>query len=65
MTKLVIVFKKIKSEDKRKYDTFYLSSKAKIVINNSDTGHVFQSIYTIIISKTQKFLKKDQADLLI
>ena len=33
---LVLVFKKIKSEDKTKYDNFYSSSKAEIIINESD-----------------------------
>ena len=33
---LVLVFKKIKSEDKTKYDNFYSSSKAEIMINESD-----------------------------
>ena len=47
---LVLVFKKIESEDKTKYDTFYSNSKAEIIINESHIGHVFQSIYTTIIS---------------
>ena len=49
MTTLVSVIKKIQSEDKAKYDTFYSSSKAEIIINKSDTDDVFQSIYTTII----------------
>ena len=58
MTKLVVVFKKIESKDKTKYDTFYSSSKAEIVINDSDIDNVFQSIYTTIISNIQKPLEK-------
>ena len=58
VTKLVIVFKKIESKDKTKYDTFYSSSKAEIVINDSDIDNVFQSIYTTIISNIQKSLEK-------
>ena len=58
MTKLVVVFKKIESKDKTKYDTFYSSSKAEIVINDSDIDNVFQSIYTTIISNIQKSLEK-------
>ena len=48
------MFKKIESEDKTKYDTFYSNSKAKEVINNSDIYDVFESIYTTIILKIQK-----------
>ena len=58
MTTLVLVFKKIKSEDKTKSDNFYLSSKAKIIINESDIDDVFKSIYTTIITNIQKFLGK-------
>ena len=41
---LVLVFKKIESEDKAKYDTFYSSSKPEIIINESDIDDVFESI---------------------
>ena len=47
-----------------KYDKFYSNSKAEI-INESDIDHVFQSIFTTIISNTQKTLEKVQAGLLI
>ena len=56
VTTLVLVFKKIESEDKTRYSTFYSSSKAEIIINKSDIDNVFQSIYTTIISKIQKSL---------
>ena len=36
---LVLVFKKRGSKDKRKYDSFYSSSKAEIIINESDTKY--------------------------
>ena len=49
MRTLVLVFKKIESEDKIKCDTFYSSSNAEIIINKSDIDDVFQSIYTTII----------------
>ena len=49
------MFKKIEKEDKTKYDNFYSSSKAEIIINESDID-VFKSIYTTIISNMQKFL---------
>ena len=56
---LVLVFKKVESEDKTKYDNFYSSSKAEIIINENDIDYVFQSIYTtIIISNTKIFRKK-------
>ena len=57
--RLVLVFKKIKSEDKTKYGDFYSSSKAEIIINESDIDDVFQSIYTTIITNIQKSLGKD------
>ena len=54
MTTLVLVFKKIESDDKTRYDTFYSNSKAEIIINEYNIGDVFQSIYTTIISNVQK-----------
>ena len=36
VTTIVLVFKKIESEDKTKYDNFYSSSKAEIIINVSE-----------------------------
>ena len=61
MTTIVLVVKKIESEDKTKYDNFYSSSKAEIIINESDIAEVFQSIYTTIITTTQISLEKVQA----
>ena len=58
MVTLALVFKKIESEDKVKPDTFYSSSKTEIVINKSDTDDVFKSIYSTIISNTQRSLGK-------
>ena len=55
---LVLMFKKIESEDKTKYDTFYLNSKSGIIINESVIDDLFQSIYTTIISNIQKSLGK-------
>ena len=49
VTTLVLVFKKIESDDKTKYDTFYLHRKAETIINESDIDDVFESIYTTII----------------
>ena len=57
-TTLVLVFKKVQSEDKTKYDHFYSSSKAEIIINKSDIDNVFQSIYTTVITNIQKSIRK-------
>ena len=57
-TILVLVFKKIESEDKTKYGTFYSSSKTEIIINKSDIDDVLQSIFTKVISNIQKSLSK-------
>ena len=64
MTKLVLVSKKIESEDKRKCDNSYASSKAEIIINESHIDDVFQPIHTIIITGIQISLGKVQAGLL-
>ena len=58
MTTLVLMFKKVESEDKTKYDNFYSSSKAEEIINENDIDDLFQSIYTTIITSTQKSLGK-------
>ena len=56
VTTLVLMFKKIENEDKTKYDNFYSSSKVEIIINETDTDNVFQSIYITIISNIQKLV---------
>ena len=56
--KRVLVFKKIEKENKTKYDNFYSSSNAKIIIYESDIDDVFQSIFSTIISNIQKSLGK-------
>ena len=58
MATLALVFKKIESEDKTKYDTFCSSSKAEIIINKKDINNAFQLIYTVITSNIQKSLGK-------
>ena len=58
MTKLVLVFKKIDSKDKTKFDNFYSSSKAETIVNESDSDDVFESIHSRIISNIQKSLGK-------
>ena len=58
VTTLVLVFKKIESKDKTKYDNFYSSSKVKIKINENDIDDVFKWVYTTIIENIQKSLGK-------
>ena len=55
---LFLVLEKIESQYKTKYGDFYSSSKAKIIIKESNIDDVFQSIYTIIITNKQKSLVK-------
>ena len=38
---LVLMFKKIESKDKTNYDTFYSTSKAELIINESEIDDVF------------------------
>ena len=59
MAALVLEFKKIESDDKAKYDTFYSNSKAGTIINESNIDDLFESIYTTIISIIQKILGED------
>ena len=54
VTTLVSVFKKIESEDKTKFNSFYSSSKAEKIINESDIDDVLQSINTKIITSIQQ-----------
>ena len=42
MRTLALVFKKTESEDKIKFDNFYLHSKAEIIINKNDIYDVVQ-----------------------
>ena len=58
MTTLFLMFKKIESEDRIKYDTFYSHSKAEAIINESDIDDVFKPIYTTVISNIKKSLGK-------
>ena len=58
MTELVLVFKKIKSDDEINYDTFYSCSKAEIVINKSDIDDIFESIYSMILPDLQNLYGK-------
>ena len=46
------------SEDKTKYDNFYSSSKAEVIINESNIDDVFQWIFTLAGRSYIKFLKE-------
>ena len=61
MRTLVLVFKKIESEDKIKFDNFYSSSKVEIIISERDIDNGFKSIYSTIIQNIQKSLGKGSA----
>ena len=54
VTTLVLMLKKIESANKTKYTTFYSNTKAETIINENDINDLFQSVYTTIISNTQK-----------
>ena len=50
MTTLVLVFKKVVTDDKTKHHIFYSHLKAKTIINESDIDDLFKSMYNTIIS---------------
>ena len=54
VTTLALMFRKIESEHKTKNDNFFLSSKAELIINESDIDNVFQSSYTSITTNIKK-----------
>ena len=58
VTTLVSEFQKIKSDNETKYSTFSSALKAETSINESDIDHVFESIYSSIISNKQKSMGK-------
>ena len=53
---LVSEFRKVESDDVRKYMTCYWNSKAETIMNQSDIHIVFELIYGTIISNIQKVL---------
>ena len=53
VTTLALVFKKIESKDKTKYDNIYSSTKTETIVNESGINNVFKSIYTTIITNIQ------------
>ena len=50
MTTLVLEIKKIQSDDRTVYSTFYLNLKAETTINESYMHDLFKSVYNIVIS---------------
>ena len=50
MTTLVLVFKKVVTDDKTKHHIFHSHLKAKTIINESDIDDLFKSMYNTIIS---------------
>ena len=59
MTVLVLLFKKIESEAKTKFDNFYSGSKAEIIISESDIDDVFIDNVFYNYIKPTKTLGKD------
>ena len=58
MTTLFSKFKKIQTDDKTLYSTFYSHSKTAVVINENNIGEVFKSVYIIVISNIQKSVEQ-------
>ena len=58
VTALVLGFNKIENDDETKFTTFYSNSKAETIVNESDIDDIFESVYTVIMSKIQKYLGK-------
>ena len=58
-SQLALVFKKIKSKDKTKYNNFYSSSKEETIINESNIDNVFKSIYNTGTKNVQNYSLKD------
>ena len=65
VTTLVIEFKIIESVDERKHSTFSLTSKAEVVIIESNVDNVFESIYSTINQTFKNCLEKVQVGLFI
>ena len=52
MAASALVLRKIECEDKTKYETLYLHSRAETIINENEIDdNAFKSIYTTVISK--------------
>ena len=59
VTTLALAFKKTQREAKTEYDNFCSNSKTEILIDESNSDDVFQSIYIAIITNLQNSLGKD------
>ena len=46
----------MENDDKRKYSIFFSNLKAETIINESGIDVVFESIYSVIISKMQRII---------
>ena len=57
VTKLVLEFTYIENDDKTIYNRFCVNSKVKIVINESDTKAILESICSTIMSSIQILLE--------
>ena len=55
----LLEFTKIQNHDTTLDSTFRWNSKAESIINEIDIDDVFQSIYSTIMSNTQKYLGQD------
>ena len=54
---VVLVLKKIESEDKTKCDTFHSHSKSETIINESDIDDVFEILLIINQQKLEKLTR--------
>ena len=59
MTTLFLIFKKIESENKTNYKSFYSNSKAEAIINECRIDDLFQLIFITIMEDIRKFQLKD------
>ena len=61
---LVLVLKKMDSENWTKYDKFYSHSNAEAIINESDIDDIWINLYYSYIKHTKNFRKKLRLDLM-
>ena len=59
MTTLVLELKKIQSDEKTLCSTFYLNSKAEIIIDEGNIDDVFELVYSTIPTNMQKPLGRN------
>ena len=51
---MILLFIELKSDNARKYITFYFNSKVEWIVNENDIDDIFELIYITIISNKQK-----------